>query len=153
MNDCPEVLAKDILKNERAACDLIGRLLKAMHEQKKSMSCHEQVRDLNIEDFPAMIGTSLDNLSVSDATDAAFDHAVRVLYSLSLTLGLLGETQFRNVDVESVSALSENDVDDLTHESAQVIERFGVKLDSDLCSDLNDVLSEFLSDKCGIEII
>ena len=49
--------------------------------------------------------------------------------------------------------ITEAQVDTLTHNLANSLSAYGTPLDSDLMSDLNDLLSGFLSNKCDVEII
>jgi len=48
--------------------------------------------------------------------------------------------------------ISENQLDNLVHTIVNHLAGYGITLDSDLACDLNDVLSDFITEKCDIEV-
>jgi hypothetical protein len=48
--------------------------------------------------------------------------------------------------------LTENKLDDMVHILLSQLKANGIELDSDMSCDLNDVLSTFLEDKCGVDV-
>jgi len=48
--------------------------------------------------------------------------------------------------------ISENQIDNLTHTISNQLKANGIALDSDQLCDLNDLLSDFIIDKCDVEI-
>ena len=49
--------------------------------------------------------------------------------------------------------ITEHQLDSLTHSVIETLASYGIALDSDLMSDLNDTLSDFLTDNCDIEFV
>jgi hypothetical protein len=72
-------ILNDLLTKHPEACNLLVNLLQAIDLEKKELSCHDQVKSFDLSELDEWTSATIDNLSLSDASDVAdvIDEAAR----------------------------------------------------------------------------